>query len=218
MFYIRQQLYCLHCYHQLYIQETTTKYDIEDGRNLKKNNSSIINLINWEPGQSDTKRIDIVNTGSLATDVLMNFNNITGDLEDALWSKISVYVNNADKSGKAEFNVYDKTKDKASKWKRFEISKLDGILATAYENNTNLVFSIEDYDSLVNADGSIKLLPGESISVILTYGMYEEAGNEYQDKSFSMDLSIEAKQSVEEKDGFGDNTYDEEAEYAGKKL
>lgn len=51
-----------------------------------------------------------------------------------------------------------------------------------------------------------------SVSFILVYGMKEEAGNEYQDKSFSADVTIFATQYTHESDSF-DDQYDVDAEY-----
>ena len=53
---------------------------------------------------------------------------------------------------------------------------------------------------------------GDSVSFILVYGMKEEAGNEYQDKSFSADVTILATQYTHESDSF-DDKYDTNATY-----
>lgn len=54
---------------------------------------------------------------------------------------------------------------------------------------------------------------GDTIQFILVYGMYEEAGNEYMEDSFTADVTILAKQYTYEKDGFGSSDYDENAKY-----
>ena len=54
---------------------------------------------------------------------------------------------------------------------------------------------------------------GEAVSFILVYGMDEEAGNEYQGKTFEADATILAKQDTVEKDGFGNDDYDAQAPY-----
>ena len=54
---------------------------------------------------------------------------------------------------------------------------------------------------------------GGSVSFVLVYGMKEEAGNEYQDKTFSADVTVLAKQDTVEYDGFGSSDYDEDAVY-----
>ncbi|GAA6395779.1 hypothetical protein [Solibaculum mannosilyticum] len=59
----------------------------------------------------------------------------------------------------------------------------------------------------------LPVLKDESLQFILVYGMNEEAGNEYQDKSFSADIILNATQYTEEEDGFGNNQYDKDATY-----
>ena len=54
---------------------------------------------------------------------------------------------------------------------------------------------------------------GDTLQFILVYGMYEDAGNEYQAKGFEADVTIYAKQTPKEQDGFGNSDYDENAEY-----
>ncbi len=54
---------------------------------------------------------------------------------------------------------------------------------------------------------------GDPLQFILVYGMKEEAGNEYQKKSFSADVTILATQYTEEVDGFGSDQYDKDATY-----
>lgn len=56
-----------------------------------------------------------------------------------------------------------------------------------------------------------ELRPTEKVSFILVYGMYEEAGNEYQDKSLEAYVTVLAKQAPVESDSF-DNQYDSGAE------
>ena len=53
----------------------------------------------------------------------------------------------------------------------------------------------------------------ENVKFVLVYGMYETAGNESQNGSFSVDVSIIAKQMPHETDGFGNKSYDENAVY-----
>ena len=53
----------------------------------------------------------------------------------------------------------------------------------------------------------------EKVEYIFVYGMYEDAGNNYQGKSFTVDVAILAKQAAVEEDGFGNPDYDANAEY-----
>lgn len=62
----------------------------------------------------------------------------------------------------------------------------------------------------------LTLLPKESLEFILIYGMYEEAGNDYQGKSFTANVTILATQYTEESDGFGNDQYDKDAKYTAK--
>ncbi len=59
----------------------------------------------------------------------------------------------------------------------------------------------------------LPLMSKEEISFILLYGMKEEAGNEYMDKSFSADVAILATQYTKESDSF-DDQYDKDAAFA----
>ena len=59
----------------------------------------------------------------------------------------------------------------------------------------------------------IPLAGGESVSFILAYGMYEEADNTYQGKSYSAAVEILASQAPSEADGFGNTHYDDQAGY-----
>lgn len=59
----------------------------------------------------------------------------------------------------------------------------------------------------------VSLKAKENVQFVLVYGMYEEAGNDYQGKSFSANVSVLAKQDTVEEDGFGNNKYDSNASY-----
>ncbi len=53
----------------------------------------------------------------------------------------------------------------------------------------------------------------DEVRFLFLYGMNEGAGNEYQDTSFEVSVTILAKQMSAEADGFGDIAYDKEATY-----
>ena len=59
----------------------------------------------------------------------------------------------------------------------------------------------------------INLTAKENAKFILVYGMNEDAGNKYQDKTFAADVNIIAAQAAYENDGFGNNQYDKDAGY-----
>lgn len=58
----------------------------------------------------------------------------------------------------------------------------------------------------------VKLEANKSVSFILVYGMDKEAGNTYQGKSFSADVTVMATQATSETDGFGNPNYDAAAD------
>lgn len=57
------------------------------------------------------------------------------------------------------------------------------------------------------------LKTNDSLSFIFLYGMKTSAGNEYQGKEFTADVTILATQAAVEEDGFGNSDYDSGAEY-----
>ncbi len=59
---------------------------------------------------------------------------------------------------------------------------------------------------------------GGRSSFIFVYGMNEEAGNEFKDKSFALDVSLIATQDTVESDGFNNNQYDKDAEYGNNVI
>lgn len=64
------------------------------------------------------------------------------------------------------------------------------------------------------ADGvEVSLSANNSVRFVLVYGMDEAAGNEYQGKTFTADVTINATQLSEETDGFGNADYDKNAAY-----
>ena len=54
---------------------------------------------------------------------------------------------------------------------------------------------------------------GDNVQFILIYGMDENAGNTFKDKSFTADVAILATQYTKEEDGFGNDQYDKGAKY-----
>lgn len=75
---------------------------------------------------------------------------------------------------------------------------------------------ISQLTAAAEAFGEVPLLRDESIQFILVYGMDESAGNTYQDKTFTADVSILAAQYTYETDGFNSSEYDSLAGYEGE--
>ena len=55
---------------------------------------------------------------------------------------------------------------------------------------------------------------GKSVTFMLIYGMDTAADSTYQGKTFSVDVTILATQYNAESDGFGNNDYDQDAEFS----
>ena len=160
-----------------------------NGQDLKIDKAPVINHVNWEPGQSNTKRLLIENAGSLTADIGIEFDILknvvtttpqvsTPDLTPALWVEIEVNKLGANGS------------DPIYRSERKPMSEIESILPNVYRIEKN-----------------------EDLEIILTYGMNKSAGNEYMFGRFDLVFSILAKQSMLEKDGFGSDKYDEDAPF-----
>lgn len=55
--------------------------------------------------------------------------------------------------------------------------------------------------------------PNDNVTFMLIYGMYETANDDFQNKSFAVDVVVLATQYNAESDGFGDSDYDQDAAY-----
>ena len=64
----------------------------------------------------------------------------------------------------------------------------------------------------------LSLTPNNFEDLVFVFGMDEEAGNEYMNKSFAASLSIYATQYTYEEDGFGSDQYDKDAVYMQKNV
>ena len=146
-----------------------------DPQDLNTVDSPIINETLWEPGKSSAKLLQVVNEGTLATEIKLSFET-SGELEGALWFDF-VKVENDQATGKFEKRPM----------------------------NTLSTFAANMEFPIINK--------GDTLQFILVYGMYEEAGNEYMEDSFTADVTILAKQYTYEEDGFGSSDYDENAVY-----
>ena len=146
-----------------------------DPQDLRTDGTAIINDTDWEPGKSNAKLLKVVNEGTLAAEIKLDFET-SGELTDALWFDF-VKVKNGAVTGNFEKRPMNTL----------------GAVAQALEL------------PIINK--------GDTIQFILVYGMYEEAGNEYMEDSFTADVTILAKQYTYEKDGFGSSDYDENAVY-----
>ena len=165
--------------------------------NLEK--GLVIESTNWEPGQSDAKLIQLHNNGTLAMDVKMEFDG-SGNLSDALWFSVYQYKDiDTDSDGGA-----DACKITSNIVEKGTLADLQAALKT---------YSIRLLRDQFNAAGNGQYVEESCGGFILEYGMNENAGNEYQNKNFTATITFDAKQATVEKDGFGSDQYDVNAEY-----
>ncbi|WP_165247781.1 TasA family protein [Adlercreutzia sp. ZJ141] len=140
----------------------------------------------WEPGATNAKLLTVTNKGNLAAQVKLQFDIKDEGLQDALWFDF-VQVKNGQATG------------------QFTQRPMNTLNTFA----SGLELPVGPSNEGVAADADFP----NSVSFILVYGMYEEADNNYQGKSFSADVTILATQYTYEADGFGNNQYDKEAKY-----
>lgn len=137
----------------------------------------------WEPGYSYGYDFKVSNTGSLALDWELSFQNIVctdGTNGAEIADVLDVYV--------LPVNA----------------TSLEGAtpIGTLSQLENGVVKSGED---LIATTGT------EEFSVVLK--MQEGANNDYQKAKVTFDVYLRAKQATVEEDGFGNNTYDENAVY-----
>ena len=144
------------------------------------------------------------------------------DIEEAQTSIISEELWEPGKSNAKLLTVTNKG-DLAAKIKlQFEVTDAGLTGALWYDfvqvTNDNLSGSFTrrpmiTLNNLASSMDDTVLEAGESLQFILVYGMNEDAGNEYQGKSFEANVTILGTQATVETDGFNNNQYDKEATY-----
>ena len=93
-------------------------------------------------------------------------------------------------------------------WFDFIQVSTDGDITGSFEKRP-----MSQIESIANGPEFKLAANGGTIRFILVYGMYEEAGNEYQGKRFKTDVTVIAAQDTVESDGFGNTDYDAGATY-----
>lgn len=148
------------------------------------------NGILWEPGKTEIVYLQVHNKGNLA----VKYN-------------IALAIEDTGLAGALEYAVLDgaKAADLAAASKWTDITTYPGVLVDKLPTN----------DVLAAPNG--KLLAGNSDFFALAVHMKEDAGNEYQGKSISIDLTLVATQASVEPDSFG-NQYDASALLPGEKI
>ena len=152
------------------------------------------NGYNWEPGMTQIVYLAVKNTGSLA----LNYNFILDvtDGNPGLADALDYAVLNG--------TTADDLKD-AKTWEDIVTISTADVPTSGYVGDV--------------VDGQTTFTPGrileaeEMATFAMAVHMDEEAGNEYQNGSITIDVNLVAKQAMSETDGFGSNQYDKDAVY-----
>lgn len=157
----------------------------------------LITETNWEPGQYGAVLIRVSSYDcTVAAKVRMDFT-AGGDLAPALWYRLEA-VQTTD--ARHQTAMLEKLQYKDSR----PASTDAGVtcMKDIGNDNTQEITLYPEYHD------------GQYAYYLLEYGMYTDVGSEYQNKSFSLNFTVKATQAAEETDGFGNNDYDADAEYA----
>ncbi len=151
------------------------------------------NGILWEPGKTEIVYLAVQNKGSLAINYNLLFDITDGD--PGLIGSLEYAV----LDGKQAADVTAKSWEELKAIDGAQVGELQAGETTAAPNGT--------LDEIVRGEEN------ETDYFALAVHMKENAGNEYQNGSITIDLTLVAKQAMAEEDGFGSNEYDKDASY-----
>ena len=152
------------------------------------------NGVNWEPGVTHVVYLAVQNKGSLA----LNYNLLL-DVTDGDPGLV----------GSLEYAVLDgkKAADLESVKSWADILEVAGVQTGEIAAGQTVAAPNGTLDEIVRD------VENETDYFALAVHMKEDAGNAYQGGSITIDLTLTAKQATAEKDGFGSDQYDKNAEY-----
>ena len=164
------------------------KGDIFDEAGMAQNSNETL----WEPGKTQIVYLGVQNKGSLALkyNILLDVtdNGLAGALEYAV-------LDGAQASDLAGVTDWEALKA----MKGAQTGDIAAGRTTAAPNGC--------LDEIANSTQD------ETDYFALAVHMKEDAGNEYQDKDITIDVTVVATQATAEEDGFGNDQYDKDAEY-----
>lgn len=190
---------------ELDVRATGYRWDVDKGTWGEPNHNlgeALMTDSTWEPGQYNAVVVRVSNINSnLYAKVNLNFS-ITeneNNLADALWYHITPIKTSR---GNVESAV--------------GVDQLQLKGQTVYNNNS----AVETMSDIQNATGLEVTLDHKNaqgseyyVYYLVEYGMFADAGNQYQNGSFGMDIQVQATQAPVEADGFGNPSYDADAPY-----
>ncbi len=160
----------------------------------------LIDDTNWEPGQYGAAVIGVSNFhSSVAAKVDVDFTITDGkeDLANALWYRI------------VPITSTQATAERADVYNMLQYSDP----ATRPDSTNTEVKSMANIEDETN-EVVVKTSGEKYAFYLIEYGMYTDAGNEYQNLSFGLDFTVNATQAPVEDDAFGNTDYDADAQYA----
>lgn len=161
----------------------------------------LINDTNWEPGQYGAAVIGVSNFhSSVAAKIDVDFTITDGkeDLANALWYKITPITSSQATAERA--GVYDMLQYSA--------------VESRPDSESTDVKSMANIESETNELALTKSNNDTYAYYLIEYGMYTDAGNDYQKLSFGLDFTVNATQAAFEEDAYGNTDYDANAQFA----
>lgn len=158
----------------------------------------------WEPGYSEPVTTTVENIGTLWLKYQLKITNLV--VTDGTYSPVDndAIADDPDGSNIATvLDVYTGTTEA-------DITDANylGTVADLFNDETALL------EGTLAPANDLVIKDGESKPLNLIIKMQEEAGNEYQNDSITFDISVLATQFTEEENGFGNDQYDADADYA----
>ena len=163
------------------------QFKFETSRTSLDGGTPVIDEENWEPGQSNAKLMQVRNVGTLNAKVSLSFTT-SGALTNALWLD---FIQVTPGTVEAEDGAASGSASVTGTFTKREMSTLS------------------TFASALTFD----MAPEANLFFVLVYGMDEDAGNEYQNTSFTASVTVLATQATGETDGFNNPDYDEDAEF-----
>ena len=179
------------------IQSGTLDIELNDGSEAPLFHSE--NFL-WEPGRSQKATAGISNVGNLWIKYTMAFSNVqvtTPAGKSDITKVLDVYKVPANDATEADLIKANRLGTMEELMQPGKTITTDGILAP--KGSTGAV-------------GDVTYDDGDVFTIVIK--MNEHAGNEYQGSSVSFTLKVLATQYTYEQDGFGNNQYDSDAQYA----
>lgn len=170
---------------------------LKDGQDISNSSEKVFNYNLWEPGYSASANLSVKNNGTLALRYELAFKDIT--VKTGLENATGEFEKYKDHLAEATGDISEV----------LDVYVLDSNRAPTVDDVP--VGTLKDFMG-GKAIQTGNLLAGETSAAInIVVKMRQTAGNAYQNASADFDILLRATQHTHEKDGFGNNLYDENA-------